>query len=327
MKYLFILLLTFSLVITLSSCSEDSTESNDDGPEIGEYTTANVKTDGIQYYSFSSNSATDTEPESYDLAFTLITRTEEVGQNSCVYFGIGQDPVMTAGQGNTIAKVPAASLDEVTEIPQSNTFMSDDPTALPVIGDDWLDQTFAIKPDVYIFNTCQGNYGLLEMKDYAYNPEVHQISSLKWFFKYNDNGSMDFTNTPLDSFITDNAYEKDRYFCFADGNLDFAYGTWEVHVSGSEIWLGPNVTVHKMDNSEINDVTTIPSENYTGDTIPFYATAGWYDSDENHKVIPKDYVYVVKTQDNEFAAFEVSSYYDNMGNSGAFTIQWKYLSQ
>jgi len=327
MKYLLIVLISITLLITLSSCSEESTNSNENGPEIGEFTTANVKTDGDQYYSFSTNSATADEPESYDLAFTLITRSEEVGQNTCVYFGIGQDPVMKAGEGITIAKVDAASLDEVTEIPASNSFMSDDPSAVPVIGSDWLDQTFAINPDVYILKTCQGNYGLLEIKDYVYNPAVHQISSIKWFYKYNDNGSMDFSNSPIDSFSTENAYDQDRYFCFADGNLDFAYGTWEVHVKGSEIWLGPDVTVYKMENTEINNVTTIPSENYSGDKIPFYAIASWYDSDENHKVIPKDYVYIVKTQDNKFAAFEVTSYYDNMGDSGAFTIQWKYLSE
>ena len=326
MKYLFVLLLSLGIVISLSSCSDDSTGNDDNGDKSGSFTTENVKSAGSQFFTFSSNTAASEEPENYDLKFTLITRLAEVGVNSCVYFSVGQDPIMLADSGITIAKVDAASLDDVTTIPSSENFKADDPTNTAVIGGSWLDNTYSIEPDVFVVKSCDDNYALVSFADYSYDPAVHQISGIKFYYKYNDDGSMDFTNTTLDSFTTENAYTQTRYFSFSDGNLDFAYGSWQLQVTDSDIWLGPNCSVMRLENTDINDVTVVSGTSFEYDTWPTYVTAGWYDSDENHHINPLDYVYVVHTNDDNYVAFEVLSYYDDMGNSGAFTIDWKYLN-
>jgi len=176
---------------------------------------------------------------------------------------------------------------------------------------------------VNVFKSCNGNYGLLAFDSYEMNFSTFQIKSIKWYFKYNDDGTADFSSTAVDSFTTENAYEQTRYFSFKDAALAMAYGTWEVTVEGSSIWLGPNVKVYKLENTNINDITTITETGFSGGDLTSYVCSGWYDSDENHTVIPRDYVYFAKTNSGKTAAFEITDYYDGMGNSGAFTIKWK----
>ena len=50
-----------------------------------------------------------------------------------------------------------------------------------------------------------------------------------------------------------------------------------------------------------------------------------YDTDDAHKVIPKDYVFVTKLTNGKYVAYEIVSYYDDLGESGAFTIEWKEM--
>jgi len=87
---------------------------------------------------------------------------------------------------------------------------------------------------------------------------------------------------------------------------------------------GIDIAVIK-DTKSLEDVTEVPSSNKfisnfsTESDLWFYPTAA-------NIVVPFDYVYVVNTADGKFPAFEIINYYDEDGNSGVFSIEWKYLS-
>ena len=166
MKRFFIFSILISL-FALFSCSENSTKTDDDDFGATEsYTTVNVKTDSSQYFSFTSKSATAEKPAAFDLEFTLDQRMAEVGVNSCVYFNVSADPIIKSGPGVTIARIDAASLNDVTAVPADENFSADDTVSAPLIGKTWMDAGHNVKPDVYVFKTCSGNYGLLAIESY-----------------------------------------------------------------------------------------------------------------------------------------------------------------
>ncbi len=312
----------------LWNCSKNTTSPKNDLGQVESYTTGNVKTEGTQYFTFASKKAVTRKPDEYDLAFDLEEREAEVGApGSCEYFAISTDPVVKLGPGVTGVRLDASSLDDVTEIPQANQFVADDTLAEAVIGKSWFDAQngYSVRPDVYVLKRCDGSYALVQFKHYDFDMTKMQISNIYFDFKLNGTGSTDFSQTALDSGQTGNGYEKTQYFSLKDGQLSMGYGTWDLKTIGSAIWLGPNVTMHKLENTDIDSVTTVSATDFTGDHLQKYLTMGWYDSDENHKVIPRDYAYIVKTKQGKIVAFALTNYYDDQGNSGAFTIQWKYL--
>ena len=75
----------------------------------------------------------------------------------------------------------------------------------------------------------------------------------------------------------------------------------------------------------VTDVTTVDDSGMDIDTQPSYVTLGWYNYGEGPTLTPKDYVYVVKTKEGNYAAMEIINYYDDKGQSGTYTINWKYL--
>lgn len=110
------------------------------------------------------------------------------------------------------------------------------------------------------------------------------------FVGYLNDGSMDFTSAAVDSFTAANTCDAMVYRSFADASLSFGYGSWQIKLVGSDVWLGPGTVVKKLENTDIADVTTVTADGFSGDDLPNIATAGWYNSDEAHKVIPKDFV-------------------------------------
>jgi hypothetical protein len=95
---------------------------------------------------------------------------------------------------------------------------------------------------------------------------------------------------------------------------------WDPYIIGNE-----NITVARVNAMELSEVTDIPEEGFTAN---FNTQAdAWYETDGSFIVVPLDYVYVVNTDDGKYPAFEIVNYYDNEGNSGVFTIHWKYLSE
>ncbi|MFQ6611714.1 MAG: HmuY family protein [Fidelibacterota bacterium] len=133
-----------------------------------------------------------------------------------------------------------------------------------------------------------------------------------------------------------------EYFTFADneGTLtepakwDMAFATVEfVPAPGAPaiqdpvILTGTDVPFAKLDAADLSTVTDVPAATlFKTDDTGEYVTQGWYDyNPETHLMTPKDYVFVVNTSDGKYPAFEITSYYDDDGNSGTISIQWKYL--
>ncbi len=81
-----------------------------------------------------------------------------------------------------------------------------------------------------------------------------------------------------------------------------------------------------LNDTNLEDVTDVPavSEFVTSFVSEF---GEWYDETDAHIIVPHDNVYVVNTADGKFPAFEIINYYDEQGESGVYTIEWKYLSK
>ncbi len=320
-----IILLLISLII-INACDDNSTDPKDDKKDkVNTFTSHSIKTNGKQYFTFSNNQGTTTPPASWDIAFGAAPLTVET--SPCKFLVMPNDPLIFCGENSSIAIVNAASLDKVTSVPAESEFKTDNTEGTPFIGKNWYNAQFAIKNDVYAIKTCANKYALLKIKDYEYDPAKHQIKSIHWDYKFNSDGSMDFSNTSIDSFKTENAYTETKYFSFSSGAVSSS-DTYQLKIEGSSIWLGPKVEAKKMENKSLTEVTTISAENFNTDVQKSYVTTEWYIyNNVDHTLTPRDYVYVVKTGDNKYAAFKIKSYYDSEGNSGTFTIDWKYLSK
>lgn len=93
------------------------------------------------------------------------------------------------------------------------------------------------------------------------------------------------------------------------------------------IWLGPNINVSKFANTDIDDVTVVSDTGLESDELPSFVTTGWYNYGAGHVLTRRNYVYVVHTPDGKYPTFEIVNYCDAEGNSGDFTIEWKYLGE
>ncbi len=322
-------LIRFTLVTLIAGllwqCST-TTEPATEGTESATVSTANVKTEGNQYFSFATGEVSSTADNGYDLEFAVVEITEEVAPNSCQYFAVGQYPVFKTGNGVQLASSAGNDLSGINDIPEDLTFTTDDTTAAPVIGKTWFDRQYNVKPDVFVLKTCQGHFGLLQITKYDFDPSTFHITSVHFKYKYNADGSTDFSGTPIDSFATANAYEQTRYFSLASGDVSFPYGNWEFSLDGSSIWLGPNVQVKRLESTAIESVTSITDEAFMSDDLKHFVSQGWYDTDDTHHVIPKDLIYFAKLSNGKTAAFRIINYYDSQGVSGTFTFEWKYLN-
>lgn len=320
MKNILLLLLIGLLFVT--SCDDSSTEPEDEQKvETQSFKSHNVKTNGKHYFTFSTNSAVTEEPASYDIAFGAVSLTVETA--SCQFFTMPNDPLLLSSPNTSIAVVDAASLDDVTAIPAASEFTQDDISGEAFIGKDWFDASYSVKPDVYVIKTCSGNYGLLELTNYDIDFTTHQITSIH--FNYKLSADMDFSSIAMDSMKTENAYDEIRYFSFESGSVSSSE-TYDIKIDGSSIWLGENVEIKKLENTSLESVTTITDSDFSTDTAPSYVTLGWYNYGEGHLLTPKDYVYIIKTVEDNYAALKITNYYDDEGNSGTFTIDWKYLN-
>ncbi len=321
-------LIRFTLVMLIAGllwqCST-TTEPDTENSEVTTVSTANVKSDGNQYFSFASGEVSSAAGNGYDLEFTVEAITEEVAPHSCQFFAVGQYPVFKTGNGVQLAFTSGTDLNEIKSIPDGLTFTADDTTAAPVIGKTWFDRQYIVKPDVFVFKNCQGKFGLVQITKYDFDPSTFHITSIHFKYKYNADGSTDFSSAALDSFATANAYDQTRYFSLEAGDVSFPYGNWELRIEGSTIWLGPNVQVKRLKNAGIEAVTTISDDAFVSDDLVHFASQGWYDTDDSHHVIPKDYIYFARLANGKTAAFRITNYYNSEGVSGVFTFDWKYV--
>ena len=86
------------------------------------------------------------------------------------------------------------------------------------------------------------------------------------------------------------------------------------------------LSIAVLSDKKLDDVVDVPA---AGEFVTnFISEFGeWYETTDAHIVLPYDHVYVVNTADGNFPAFAISNYYDNIGNSGVLSIEWKYLSE
>ncbi|MEE9167342.1 MAG: HmuY family protein [Candidatus Neomarinimicrobiota bacterium] len=307
----------------LMGCEEKSMNDDSQEPEHFTFTSVNVKTEGTQYFNFSTNEGTTTEPESWDIAFGVVPVTVEIAP--CQYMTIS-DPVIMTGEEITMAVVDTADLEDVMDPPSSVSFFGDS-DAVALIGKNWLAADFSIYQDTYALRTCAGDYAALQFQDYTYtSAPLHQLVDITWTYKYDSDGSSDLSDANIDTFVASGSYDEPTYFAF--GSEEVSDGeSWDIKVDGYEIWLGNGVAVQKLSDTSLGEITEASSGDYSTDALPFYVTSGWYDYGEGHVLAPKDLVYIVNTADGKYPSLKIFSYYDDQGESGTFTMEWKYLAE
>ncbi len=135
------------------------------------------------------------------------------------------------------------------------------------------------------------------------------------------------------------------YFSFAENAGDTAdTGSWDINFAtysfsvpindstmmtiSNPYFMGAlGLGIARVDAASLEDVIEIPEIFSEGVYSTMEDEDLWYMLSDAHIVQPLDYVYVVNTPDGKYPAFEVVSYYDEEGNSGVYTIAWKYLSE
>ncbi len=131
------------------------------------------------------------------------------------------------------------------------------------------------------------------------------------------------------------------YFSFADNAGDtVGAGDWDIKFATFSFSPAPGLTISspyfegaadlgvaRVDAASLDDVTEVPGSFSTGVFTTIAEADVWFMTTDAHVVQPLDYVYVVNTADGKYPAFEITNYYDDMGESGSYTIAWKYLSE
>ncbi len=144
------------------------------------------------------------------------------------------------------------------------------------------------------------------------------------------------------SFVSDNVKTgPENYFSFADNSADtLGTGSWDIMFAtfsfspvpgmtiSSPYFMGaPDLGIAQVDAASLDDVTEVPGSFSTGTFSTIEEEDNWYTTNDAHIVEALDYVYVVNTADGKYPAFEITNYYSDMGESGVYTIAWKYLSE
>ena len=148
-------------------------------------------------------------------------------------------------------------------------------------------------------------------------------------------------NNDVQTYSSMNVKDNTDYFSFAtnsgsinaNSNYDIMFYSiqWQPApqapvINDPRFAVKEGLSVAVLDGSKLDDITEVPS---TGNFINnFVSELGeWYNETDAHVLVPQEKVYVVNTTDGKFPAFQITGYYDGMGNSGVFSIDWKYLSE
>lgn len=86
------------------------------------------------------------------------------------------------------------------------------------------------------------------------------------------------------------------------------------------------LSIAPLKGNKLEDITEVPA---VAQFVANYSTEGddWFHMVNQITVVPDENVYVVNTADGKFPAFVITNYFDEQGNSGVFSIEWKYLSE
>lgn len=148
-------------------------------------------------------------------------------------------------------------------------------------------------------------------------------------------------NNNVQTYSSLNIKENTDYFSFAtnsgstnaNSNYDVMFYSIDWSPPGAPVTIkDPRFAVKEglsiavLDGSKLDEVTEVPSSASFIDNF-VSALGEWYEETEAHVILPEEKVYVVNTTDGKFPAFQITGYYDDMGNSGVFSFDWKYLSE
>jgi hypothetical protein len=100
----------------------------------------------------------------------------------------------------------------------------------------------------------------------------------------------------------------------------------EIIIDDPRFRTNDGLSIAVLNDAKLEDVVDVPA---AGEFVTnFLSEKGeWYYTTSLNIVLPYDHVYIVNTADGKFPAFQIISYYDDMGESGVFNIEWKYLSE
>ena len=115
---------------------------------------------------------------------------------------------------------------------------------------------------------------------------------------------------------------------------DLAFQRYEIRVNGGTSG-SQDVAVTWLEDVDFEDVTMAPSDGYVSDVeqdgddegqLPDYAfllDGGWFAYNPmDHTLSPKDFVYVVRTVEDNFMKLEFLGYYDSTGESGFVSFRY-----
>lgn len=148
-------------------------------------------------------------------------------------------------------------------------------------------------------------------------------------------------NNDAQSYSTLNVKENIDYYNFStnsgstnantDYDIMFYSVAWQppgapVIIQDPRFSVKEGLSIAVIDDTQLDDVTEVPS---TAEFITNFVSefGEWYEETDLHVLVPYDKVYIVNTEDGKFPAFRITSYYDELGESGVFSFDWKYLSE
>ncbi len=145
----------------------------------------------------------------------------------------------------------------------------------------------------------------------------------------------------INTHSTVNVKDATEYFSFsnnsgsadeaAEHDIVFYASQWQPAPQAPVIWdprfrVNEGISIAVLKDTKLDEVTQVPAN---GEFIANYSTETdiWYHMINQVTVVPNENVWIVNTSDGKFPAFEITNYYDEQGNSGVYTIEWKYLSE
>jgi hypothetical protein len=307
-------LISILILLLFSVCCQSK---NNHSSKIQTYQTQNVWEHDMQYFSFSKNEGYTQKPLNWDLGFKLNCISLELAEGTCIYADMCVDPIAIGHKSTSIAMIENTTLDKVNEIPYQ---FEKDEKAHAVIGGEWIDDSHKIKPHTYTLKSCKGDMYAFEIIDYEYSFLNHQLSNISIKSKNLT------TNSSVQTTIFDEAYSNPIYFSF-DNGLVASSDIWELKLDEYNFWLGGGVSAYIQENTPIHSAQLVDDIKFNlSDSPAKFITQNWYTYDH----VSKEYaynnnVYVVKTRDGKYPAFQFIDYYDGEGNKGYITINWKYL--
>lgn len=148
----------------------------------------------------------------------------------------------------------------------------------------------------------------------------------------------------VQSYSTLNVKENTEYFSFSnnsgstDANSDYDLMFYSIQwqpdplapvIYDPRFKTKDGLSIAVLENESLENITEVPNTaEFITDFVSEYGE--WYDETDAHVIVPYEKVYIVNTTDGKFPAFQITSYYAQVGDevvSGIFSFDWKYLSE